>query len=169
MTHPEADLVALLRDELPPRERERVGRHVDACEDCHRALEAHRALLADLARPAPLAPEPHWGRYRAEIREKLERRRRRSAEAWRRWVTWPVPVALSAALVGVLVLVAVQGGVRQRGVGTAAKTNMAALEEIVLGRRLALLQRYEVVERLDLLEDLDVIQHLDGLSAGREG
>ena len=76
-----------------------------------------------------------------------------------------MPLALSAALAGVLLLLSVQGGFHQKTI----KTDLIAFEEQVLGRRLDLLRRYEVVERLDLLEDFDVIQHLDGLSPTRKG
>jgi len=48
------------------------------------------------------------------------------------------------------------------------KPDAVSFEEIMLGRRLGLLERYEVLERLDLFEDLDVIQHLDGLSTASE-
>jgi hypothetical protein len=119
--------------------------------------------LDDLARSAPPPPAVHWGRYRAEIRERIERRTPRRAEAWRWWLR-PVPTTLAAALIGVLVMVAVRGGSHR----VTVKPDAVAFEEIMLGPRLGLLERYEVLERLDLLEDLDVIQHLDGLSTASE-
>ena len=103
--------------------------------------------------------EVAWGRWRAELRAKLESRAARRAW-WRR----PVPVTLSAGLAAALLLVAVFTGVRQSGVG-----DLTAMDEILLGRRLDLLRQYQVVERLDLLEDLDVIQQLDRLPGMREG
>jgi len=118
-----------------------------------------RDILDTLARTAPAPPDVHWGRYRAELREKLETRRAR-----RTWWRRPVPVALSASLAGVLLFFAVWGGHRN-GTGT----DLTALEEAVLGGRLGLLQQYAVVERLDLLEELDVIRNLDGLAAERRG
>ena len=119
--------------------------------------------MDDLARSAPPAPAVHWGRYRAEVRERIERRTRRPAEAWRWWLR-PVPTALAAAVIGVLVMVAVRGGSHR----VMVKPEAVAFEEIMLGRRLGLLERYEVLERLDLFEDLDVIQHLDGLSTASQ-
>ena len=118
-----------------------------------------RDILDTLARTAPAPPDVHWGRYRAELREKLETRRAR-----RTWWRRPVPVALSASLAGVLLFFAVWGGHRN-GTGT----DLTALEEAVLGGQLGLLQQYAVVERLDLLEELDVIRNLDRLAAGRQG
>ena len=161
--HPERDLVPFLRGELAAVDRERVDRHLVACARCRAAAEGYRRLLDDLARSSPLAPAVHWGRYRAEVRERIERRTRRPAVAWRWWLR-PVPTALAAALIGALVMVAVRGGSHR----VTVKPEAVAFEEIMLGRRLGLLERYEVLERLDLFEDLDVIQHLDGLSTASE-
>ncbi len=120
-----------------------------------------RDILDTLARTAPAPPGVHWGRYRAELREKLETRRQRRGCAV---LYADVTLALSAGLAGVLLFFAVWGGYRN-GTGT----DFTALEETVLGGRLGLLQQYAVVERLDLLEELDVIRNLDRLAAGRQG
>lgn len=160
--HPERDLIPYLRGELTSLDRKRVDGHLAACARCRDTIEGYRALLADLGRSVPAAPAVHWGRYRAEVRERIERQAPRPAETWR-WLR-PVPATLAAALVGVLVLVAVQGGSHR----IIVKPDTVAFEEMTLGRRLGLLQRYEVVERLDLFEDLDLIQQLDRLSATSE-
>jgi hypothetical protein len=124
-----------------------------------REPEEFSDIVQELRRTAPEPPPVAWGRWRAELRAKLESRAARRAW-WRR----PVPVALSAGLAAALLVVAVLTGVRQSGVG-----DLTAMEESLLGRRLDLLRQYQVVERLDLLEDLDVIQQLDRLSGTREG
>src|SRR6266478_5568389 len=80
--HPERDLVPFLRGELAAADRERVDRHLVACARCRAAAEGYRRLLDDLARSAPLAPAVHWRRYRAEVRERIERRTRRPAVAF---------------------------------------------------------------------------------------
>src|SRR5437667_9505525 len=65
-------------------------------------FEQFRDVLDELARAVPTPPDVHWGRYRAELREKLEARRvRRRARWWR-----PVPLALSAGLAGLLLFFA---------------------------------------------------------------
>lgn len=155
--HPDTDLVPYLRGELTPADRERVARHLDECPDCRQDTEQLRDLLGHVASIGE-PPEVNWARYRAELREKLEARRGRRAWWWR-----PAPLALSASLASVLLLLAVWGG-RQMLTGPDPFT----LEEAAIGRQLGFLQEYEVVERLDLLEDLDVIRDLDGL-AGRQG
>ena len=161
--HPEDDLIPYLRGELAAADQERVDRHLVACARCRAATGGYRGLLDDLARSAPPAPAVHWGRYRAEVRERIERRTRGRAEAWRWWLQ-PVPTALAAALIGVLVMFAVRGGSHR----VIVKPDAVSFEEIMLGRRLGLLERYDILERLDLFEDLDVIQHLDGLSTTSE-
>lgn len=161
MKHPWAEIILYERGELAPAERERVGAHLAGCAACRAEAQACHLLLADLRASAPPPPDIRWGPYRAELRARIERR----PEGARRWWLRPVPVALSAGVAGVLLLLATQSGFHRE----AAMTEGMALEEVVLGRRLELLQRFPVVERLDLLEDLDVIQHLDDLSAPRSG
>ena len=158
--HPEPELILYLRGELAAPDRERVAGHLEVCADCRRALVEFRGLLDDLARSVPRPPEIHWGRYAAELRAKLERRGR----SWRWWLR-PVPLALTAGLAGILLLLAHQGGVRQAG----RADDLMAFEETVIGSRLDLLGQYALLERLDLLEDLEVIRQLDRLSPIREG
>src|SRR2546428_12158330 len=65
-------------------------------------FEQFRDVLDELARAVQVPPDVHWGRYRAELREKLEARLvRRRARWWR-----PVPLALSAGLPGPLLFFA---------------------------------------------------------------
>ncbi len=161
ITHPETELVPYLRGDLSAPDRERVQRHLDACTGCQGAIAAYRRILGDLARTAPLPPQVHWGRYRAELRARLERGARR---AWREWLR-PAPLALAAGALGVLLMLAG----RERLPEPVKRDPPVASEEMMLGRELDLVERSTLVENLDLLEDLDVIQHLEGLSAPREG
>ena len=157
--HPDNDLVPYLRGQLPPAERERVARHLEECPDCRQDTELLRDLLGNLARAFGQPPDVNGARYRAELRAKLEARRERIAW-WRR----PMPVALSASLAGVLLLVAVWTG---RELSKSA--DPTGSDEVVIGRELDLLQDFRTVERLDLLEDLEVIRNLDGLASERQG
>jgi hypothetical protein len=116
-----------------------------------------RDLLARVAAGAPAAPEPHWGRYRAELSARLAARRAPGARL-RRWWARPAPIALSAALATALLLFTLVPVARRPAPG-----DLAAVDEAVLGARLGLLEHYGVVERLDLLEDLEVIRHLDAV------
>jgi anti-sigma factor RsiW len=165
--HPGTELIAYLKDELPPASREAVARHVDGCAECRETLVAFRRLLEGLGRAAESGPPVHWARYRAELHARLEASaERRRAAWWRR----PLPVAVSAGLAAailVLVFVAPSAWREERRARTLEGLN--GFEEVVLGTRLDLLRQYPVVERLDLLEDLDVIRQLDGLAGRREG
>lgn len=165
--HPETDLIAYLKDELPRPSRETVTRHLDGCAECRATLADFRTLLAGLAQhPVPGQPVA-WPRYRAELRRRLE-----SQAGPRRWAWWqrPLPLAVSAGLAAAVLVLVVLGPSawrderRPRGV-----EGLNGFEEVVLGTRLDLLREYPIVERLDLLEDLDVIRQLDGLEARREG
>jgi len=165
--HPETELIAYLKDELPPASREAVVRHVDGCAECRETLVAFRGLLEGLGRAAETVPPVHWARYRAEVRARLEASAARKRAPWWRH---PLPVAVSAGLAAaflVLVFVAPSAWREERHARTPEGLN--GFEEVVLGTRLDLLRQYPVVERLDLLEDLDVIRQLDGLAGRREG
>lgn len=161
-SHPEADLIAYLRGELAERDAGRVADHLAACPECTRAVEDFRGILHGLASSIPEPPQIQWGAYRAELREKLEARRR--SWGWQ-WLRRPVPVALSAAAAGVLLILGVQSWI-SRPLGNG---DLASLEETVVASRLDLLRQYAVIERLDLWEDLDVVRRLDELYPSRKG
>lgn len=158
-THPERELVPFLRGELGAAERQRVALHLEGCRECRDTVDDVRRILEDLARAVPAPPEIHWGRYRAELTERLEARRAARA-SWRRWLTWPVPVAASAALAAALLFVTL-GPIGRRG---PQPLELSALEETAIGSRLDLLENFRILERLDLLENLDVIHSLDRLA-----
>ncbi|MBI1846369.1 MAG: zf-HC2 domain-containing protein [Candidatus Rokubacteria bacterium] len=160
LTHPETELIPYAKGELAAAEHERVAGHLATCAACRESLAAFGGILESLARTAPEPPAVPWGRYRTELREKLEARRHR---AWTAWWRRPVPLALSASLAAALVFIAVRGGQQP------ATVDVASVEQAVLGARLDLLRQYGIVENLDLLENLDVIHNLDGLETSRKG
>jgi anti-sigma factor RsiW len=148
--HPEeSELIDYVRGDVRSTERAALTAHVRTCATCRDAAAGIRRVLDTLA--AATAPPPvHWGRYRAVLREKLERRHRPTtvAAAWWR----PVPAALAATLAAVLVVLAVADMPRESQVGAIPPPEDSAVVE-----RLDLLQQYTMLERLDLLEDLEVI------------
>lgn len=163
--HPETELIAYLKDELPAPARETVARHLDGCAECRATVADFRTLLAGVA--AVPAPTLAWQRYRAELRVRLE-----SKAGQRGWSWWrrPFPVAVSAGLAAAVVAVVILAPSAWRDDRRARTVDgLSGFEEVVLGTRLDLLRQYPIVERLDLLEDLDVIRQLDGLEARREG
>ena len=156
--HPDNALVGYLRDELSEDERRRVATHLDDCEACRSAVGDFQVLLGRL-RDTPLpVTDPLWARYRAELRARLEERRRPAL--WRRWLR-PLPVAVAAAT-AVVVLALTLGDRTLNG-------DIKSLDEAAVAGRLDLLDKQDIVERLDLLEDLDVIHDLDQLVGTREG
>lgn len=157
--HLDGDLIAYLKDELPAAERQRVAGHLAQCADCRSAHDDFRDLLARL--PATLGEPPavNWARWRADLRGRLEATgaiRRPTRRGWGAWAA----VSLAAAA-GLAALVLFTGR-------PPVPPDLTATEQVVLGRRLDLLQDYPVVERLELLEDLDLIGQLDRLEAGSE-
>jgi anti-sigma factor RsiW len=163
--HPETELIAYLKDELPRPAREEMARHLEGCAECRDTLADFRKLLAGVAITA--VPEVAWPRYRAELRQRLG-----SSTARPRWSWWrrPLPVAFSAGLAAAVLAIVVVGPSLWRDQRRAPSVDtLNGFEEVVLGTRLDLLRQYPIVERLDLLEDLDVIRQLDGLAERREG
>ena len=165
--HPETELIAYLKDELPPPSRETVARHLEGCAECRATLADFRTLLASVAGHAATAPSLAWQRYRAELKVRLG-----SEAGRRRWSWWrrPFPLAMSAGLAAAVLALVVLAPSAWRDERRAPSVGgLSGFEEAVLGTRLDMLRQYPIVERLDLLEDLDVIRQLDGLEARREG
>jgi anti-sigma factor RsiW len=151
--HPETAFVPYLRGDLAPEERARVAAHLAECAACRGALADTGAVLTALAE-APAPPEPHWGRYAAELRGRLASRRR--VLAWRKRALPLAAAGLAAALV-VLTL---------RPAPVESPANLTPLEETALGARLDMLKHYEVVQRLDMLDDMDTVRQLDVIPVG---
>jgi anti-sigma factor RsiW len=150
MDHPTTDLIAYLTGELTPVERERIETHLAACPDCRDQRNAFQTLLDGLRTSAPAPPEVHWGRWRADLRARLEPR-----TAGRRWRLHPWPAALATGLAAAALIAIVWLGEES----DAPRTDLASsVEEVVLG------------DHLDsFLEDLDVIDQLDRLVPRAEG
>jgi anti-sigma factor RsiW len=161
MRHPETELIAFVRGELVGQTHERVARHLESCAACQAARDDFRRALDALGSSVPQPPAIHAARYRAELRRKLEvRREQATARAWWRW---PLPLALSVGLTGMLLFLAVHGGFRP-----ADREDVKAFEEAAIAPRLELLRNYGLVERLDLLEDFDILKTLASPTASRE-
>ncbi len=162
--HADERLIPYLRGELRADEAREVETHLAGCPGCRGAGAAFERLAAELGRSQP--PPPRWGAYRAELRDKLDRRLRgQRADGAGRWLWPPLPAALAAGLVAVLVYSGLPGG---RG-WTPGPEDPAGLENAMLATRLDLISRLELMQRLDLLEDLEVIGGLDRLPLGGEG
>jgi hypothetical protein len=118
-----------------------------------------RDLVQELRRTAPEPPPIHWGAYRAELREKLERRQATGQWTWAwSWKSRPLQIAVATSLVAVLAWIGLPG---RQG------TDPALLENAILASRLDLIVQLDVVQRLDVLEDFDVISRLDRLTPNK--
>jgi predicted anti-sigma-YlaC factor YlaD len=155
--HVDELLVDHLRGDLEGPERARVEAHLAACEACRVTRERFAGLLTELARRAPPAPPVHWGAFRAELRERLERGRPAREAGWA-WLVRPAPALVAAALVAALVYAGLPGASRDVG-----GTDPLALDNTILASRLDMIARLDVVQHLDLLEDFNVISELDQL------
>jgi len=160
--HVDEWLIDHVRGELDPADRARVDAHLVACDDCRASRERFGALMTELARTAPAPPPIHWGAYRAELRERLERRTSgraggRAGESGRlwAWLARPLPALVAAGLVALLVMTGLPAGVRT--------PDPLALDNTILASRLDMIARLDVVQQLDLLEDFNVIGELDEL------
>ena len=152
MTHPRADLTALLDGALPPDRAEELRRHLAGCPDCaaeERRLRGALSLLGALP-PAP-EPSPFFAtRLEARLREEREKRvgffARLVAARWKLAV--PAAALAAAALV------------------TTAVLRHAHARELAVAEQLELLEDYEAVASLgdvDSPEDAMVVAQLDDL------
>jgi hypothetical protein len=118
-------------------------------------------VIDELRRSASEPPPVHWGAYRAELREKLERRRGRPW-AGSTWRLRPAQVAIAAGFIAVLVYIGLPSD-------SSIPTDPAMMESVLLASRLDMIDQLDVVQELDLLEDFDVIGRLDSLPRRGEG
>lgn len=118
-------------------------------------------MISELRSSAPEPPPVHWGAYRAELREKLERNGSRGWAGWG-WRLRPFQMAVAASFVAVLIYIGLPG----HGLGP---NDPAMMDNAILASRLDVITQLDVVQKLDVLEDLDVIERLDSLPARREG
>ncbi|HKC08717.1 MAG TPA: zf-HC2 domain-containing protein [Methylomirabilota bacterium] len=152
--HVEEWLVDHVRGDLDPADRARVDAHLAACDDCRASRDRFAGLMTELARTAPAPPPIHWGAYRAELRERLDRRTTGPDRLWA-WLVRPLPALVAAGLVAVLVLAGLPAAVRT--------PDPIALDNTILATQLDMIARLDVVQQLDLLEDFNVIGELDEL------
>ena len=152
--HVDEWLIDHVRGDLDPADRARVDVHLAACADCLASRERFAVLMTELARTAPVPPPIHWGAYRAELRERLERRTSGPGRLWA-WLVQPLPALVAAGLVAVLVLAGLPSALRT--------SDPIALDNTILATRLDMIARLDVVQQLDLLEDFNVIGELDEL------
>ena len=158
LTHPEADLIPLLRDELNPAERERVQNHVAGCAQCRTEMDAMAATMRTVAARLEELSTPEWSAYRRELRIKLAARQEARAKWWRRpAVLWP---SLATAGVGIAALFLALT-MRPASHGGAPGVDLLAMEQGAEQVDVGLLNNYPMVEKLDLLENYDVIENLD--------
>jgi anti-sigma factor RsiW len=156
MRHPETELIPYLRGELHGEEEESVSRHLRECAICRGSLEEIRGALEALRAARPILPEPDWRRYRAELRRQLGAR---SAPRWSWRLPRLVPIAATAAVASIALVLVMRPSVPQSPAG-----EELPFQEVAIGSHLDMLRDYSVAENLDLLEDLDVVQDLDALS-----
>lgn len=157
------ELIPYINGELTGPERESVSDHLQGCDECRSSAEAFAGIFSQLQQSIPAPPPVDWGRYRSDLRRKLQQQTRRAAP-WYRQPTW-ASAALGAAVAGLLLLTFVlRGGFEQQ-----PAARLAPWQKAMIGTHLDLLENYPVVERLDLLENLDVIQNLDELSSEQQG
>jgi anti-sigma factor RsiW len=158
-SHPETDLVPLLRGELNAAERDRVQHHLDRCEQCRESMGALATTLHQVSARLEELPTPQWSAYRRELRLKLAHRTEARSPWWRPSVGW---ASLATAGVGIAALLLALS-MRPSSPGTTPEVDQLAMEQPAEAVDVDLLRNYPVVERLDLLENYDVIEHLDEL------
>lgn len=143
----EALLSALLDGELPAAIEAGVRRHLEACPQCRRQVEALRQADATVRSMAPMAPSEDFDRtFWRRVDELEEGRIRRARFSHRVFGRWPALAAgLTAACLAVLLIYP-------------AREGALTPEEVFIGQNMELLQEYDMIEYLDMLEQWDVLE-----------
>jgi len=155
VSHPVADLTALLDGALAPERRRDVEAHLAACAACRAERDRIASALAAVAAlPPPPAPAPGLEqRFYVRLARESDRPSllgRVGALRWR-----------------VLAPIAGAGAAAALAVGIAVRHRAA---EADLARNLDLLENYELVASLgaaETAEDVEVVAHLHELPEGR--
>jgi anti-sigma factor RsiW len=166
----DADLSALIDEELAPRREAELRAHLEGCARCTRSLE--ELCNADLALASLRAPEPS-----ADLRARLERRLAEAARPRsgappprpRRWLARPALAAAAAALV--LMLYATLRSGAPPGPVAEPAPRVAVAEPALANlsdEELALLLDLDAVADLDVIANLDLVESFLDLE-GREG
>ena len=146
----QAELVALLDDQLGPDARERVEAHLADCPGCQAELAALRNALGVVDALPATAPAAD---LQARFEARLARERAGFLGASWAWLRRPVPALAMgsglAALALVAVLVMRPGDLAEGQIDAAIVNNMELFTD------------YEAIQHLDLLEDMDVLEALD--------
>ena len=161
-THPQTELIALLRSELNAAEQDRLRHHLDDCADCRAELDALGATMRLVSERLEELPTPEWSAYRRELRLKLAGRAESRSRWWRRpIVLWPSIATAGVGIAALILALTMRPGSQNPAPGV----DLLAMEQPGEAVDVGLLDNYPVVEKLDLLEDYDVIEHLDQVPA----
>jgi hypothetical protein len=121
--HPDTALTGYVTGALAPAERAQVDAHLGGCVDCRRAVEESQRRPRRARHLRRRTAGARLGRYRADLRARVERAPRRA------WWARPLPAIIAAG-----------GGDRGRGARRAwldrRPAELATVEETVLGARL---------------------------------
>ena len=152
-------LLALIEDELKPRKREQVARHVAACPACVSAMRSLRQTLRvvqaiDVPEPSPA----FWQEFGTTLHQRMRRAEgahqgRRGWQAWERFrLPKPALAAVAVSLMLVCSLPFLGGYLGQQ-----------RMPRMVLsgGDEVSLAANLDFLKHLDLLEEVDVIEQLD--------
>lgn len=152
----EEDLVLYYYGEGSPAERQRVEKHLDGCESCHRFLQDLRGLLPAMAKSTEM-PASFWDNYYREMKHKLAAERERKPW-WRGWIApmhgWLVP-ALGTVVMAVLAIVLVLG---KTDWTSRSKTTDEAIPQEILSDA----KELEFFNSLDMLESLPKLEKMEG-------
>ncbi|MBI3605588.1 MAG: zf-HC2 domain-containing protein [Nitrospirae bacterium] len=157
-------LLDLLDGELPPKEREKVEKHLERCAECRQEREKVKILLEHVKnQPLPMPDTDIWAAFPNRVRLSVEREKARLSKSqdrirvrvWRptAWVPVTIAAALVAAGIGFILMRGT--GSRPSGVEWAALDPQALVAELA-GTDPAILQDVlpaVIPEEKDWVED----------------
>jgi anti-sigma factor RsiW len=153
----EADLVLYYYGDGSAAERDRVEKHLAACQRCTHFMDDLRVLLPQMAQKVEL-PQTFWDAYYRETVQKLEQTQERKSW-WRALIPnfggWAIPAFGTAVVVALAVTLVFGKG--EWSLRSTSAQQVSIPEEILSDS-----SRLEFFKSLDLLESLPALENMDG-------
>ena len=155
-----------LENELQPKERQIVARHLEGCSGCQKELEAFEKSWAFLAQWESVPPQPDYiSRFWTEVSLR-QPWHRKVLETFKNYVPrnrFLMPSLATVCLILIMGLFAVRNYFSiQNSEKALAQLSQDDLEMVQL---MDLAENYDMIKDIEFFEDLDVIENLDSLES----
>ncbi|MEN8223088.1 MAG: zf-HC2 domain-containing protein [Acidobacteriota bacterium] len=97
--HYEDNIILLLYNELPEKDKKKLTIHLEGCAHCRSFLEENKKMFSDISEAVPDEFDPAWDEYWSDISRNVKRSEKKQ------WSFIPFPAGAAAFALSVLILV----------------------------------------------------------------